>query len=159
MTEPGQAEFPTSDLPPEPHIKDEAARMIDEVLLTLKLERAVIVVKSNSGWTVASAHEIPTEDFWTLAPLSLSVLESAAATGETVHLIDAGSSDKFGNRDSVILTGIRSVACAPYRGSDGEVKALLYADNRLEKGAFKDEDVTVLEELAQEMGRRLFEKG
>lgn len=145
--------FATSDLPLSDDLQAETDRLLDEVLLTLKLERALILVKVDSAWRVASAHEVPTEDFWNLAPISLGVLESAVAGGKVVHLVDAGTSDEFGSRDSVILTGIRSVACAPFQNSQGEVRALLYADNRLEKGAFSKDDVETLQELAQEMGR------
>lgn len=148
--------FPTSDQPVEGPIKDETDRMLDEVLLTLKLERAVIFVKVDGAWRVSSAHEVPTNNFWTVAPLSLGVVQSASE-GQLVHLVDAGASDQFGGRDSVILTGLRSVACTPYTSPSGEVTAILYADNRIEKGAFSPDDVATLQELASEMGRRLFE--
>ena len=55
--------FPTSDQPVEGPIKDETDRMLDEVLLTLKLERAVIFVKVDGAWRVSSAHEVPTNNF------------------------------------------------------------------------------------------------
>lgn len=154
----GPSDFQTSDLPPEPIVKDESVKMLDEILLTLKLERAVIFTKSHLGWVVACSHEVPTEDFWNLAPLSLSVIQSAALEKKTIHLVDAGASDRFGTQISVVLTGIRSVACAPYASPEGEVKALLYADNRISTGAFSPKDVETLEELAQELGRRLFER-
>lgn len=152
-----KSNFPTSDLPLDADLQGETDRLLDEVLLTLKLERAVIFVKVDSAWRVASAHEVPTEDFWNLAPISLGVLESAVVGGKVVHLVDAGTSDEFGSRDSVIITGIRSVACAPFKDSEGDVRALLYADNRLEKGAFSKADVETLQELAQELGRRLYD--
>jgi GAF domain-containing protein len=155
MSEPSPSPFVTSNQPPDSQVTAETDRMLDEVLLTLRLERAVIFVKMGDSWQVSSAHEVPTDDFWNIAPISLSVVESAAA-GEIVHLVDAPSSEKFGSKDSVILTGIRSVACAPYTDSTGHVRGLLYADNRIEKGAFSPDDVNTLQELANEMGRRLF---
>lgn len=148
--------FPTSDDLASAEIREQTDKMLDEVLLTLKLERAVIFVKTAGCWSVASSHEVPTDNFWTLAPISLSVVQTAAS-GETIQLMDAGNSDQFGSRDSVIITGIRSVACAPYVSSEGETKVVLYADNRIEKGAFSPDDVATLEELAKELGRRLFE--
>lgn len=147
--------FLTSDLPPDEKLTLETAKILDELLLSLKLERAVIFVKTNGAWRVASAHEVETNDFWNTAPLSLSVVQSAALEGKSVHLVDAGSSDKFGDRMSVLLTGIRSVACAPCKSETGEVIALLYADNRIEKGAFSPEDIKAIEGLAQELGRRI----
>lgn len=148
--------FPTNDTPLEESKREETDRILDELLLTLKLERAAIFVKGPDGWQVGSAHDIPTKDFWNQAPISLGVLHSAALEGKVVHLVDAGASDEFGSRDSVILTGIRSVACAPYADGEGQVTALLYADSRLEKGAFSKQDVDTLAELAREMGSRIF---
>lgn len=147
-------DIPTSDEPPSEEISQETDKMLDEVLLTLKLERAVIFVKVDGKWHVSSAHEVPIKNFWNVAPLSLGVVYSAAQ-GELVNLMDAGMSE-FASRDSVILTGIRSVVCAPYKDGNGEVRALLYADNRVEKGAFRAADVATLQELANELGRRLF---
>lgn len=155
IEDPDLADFPTSDESPSEEIRQETDKMLDEVLLTLKLERAVIFVKLDGSWQVSSAHEVPTHDFWNVAPLSLGVV-SSAAKGETVNLMDAGVS-AFASRDSVLLTGIRSVVCAPYTHPNGEVMALLYADNRIDKGAFSGADVATVQELAKELGRRLFE--
>lgn len=155
IEDPDFSNFPTSDHPPSDNIVQETDKMLDEVLLTLKLERAVIFVKLEGMWRVSSSHEVPVKDFWNLAPLSLGVVHSASQ-GETVNLMDAGMSP-FASRDSVILTGIRSVVCAPYTHPSGEVLALLYADNRIDKGAFSAADVATFQELAGELGRRLFE--
>lgn len=129
--------------------------MLDEVLLTLKLERAIIFVKDLIGWRVASAHEIPTKNFWTVAPISLTVVQSVALEGKPVNIVDAGDSD-FAGRESVILTGLRSVACVPVKNPMGETVAMLYADNRLETGAFSPADFETLIALGDELANRLF---
>lgn len=147
--------LPTSEKALPTEMQAETDRMLDEVLLTLKLERAIILLKVMGAWRVGSSHEIPTQDFWNTAPISLGILESAVETGEVVHLVDAGTSDKFGSRASVVISGIRSVACAPFLNPSGEVVALLYADNRIQQGAFSKADAETLQELANEMGRRL----
>ena len=154
MSENDSPQLKTSDLTPPPHTMDLTDGMLNEILLTLKLERAVIFVKSDLGWQVSSAHEIPTDNFWNTAPISLKVVDDATR-GETVHLIDAGDSD-YASRASVVITGIRSVACVPVKTPSGEVGALLYADNRIAKGAFSEEDIKTLSELATELGNRLF---
>lgn len=59
---------------------------------------------------------------------------------------------------SVLLTGLRSVVCVPVypRGdSSAEASAMIYADNRLAKGAFSESDVETLKELARELSERL----
>lgn len=152
-------QLPTSDQPLPDKLQSASDHMLDEVLLTLKLERALTFAKIDGAWRVGSSHEVPTDDFWNMAPISLGILESAVNTKEVVLLMDAGSSDEFGARASVVLTGIRSVACAPYVGESGEVLALLYADNRIQTGAFSKDDGETLMELAAELGRRLTSVG
>lgn len=129
--------------------------MLDEVLLTLKLERAIIFVKDLIGWRVASSHEIPTKNFWATAPISLTVVQSVALGGEAVNIVDAGDSD-FAGRESVILTGLRSVVCVPVKNHVGETVAMLYADNRLETGAFNKHDFETMIALGDELANRLF---
>ena len=151
-------DFPTSDDPVSPSVKAETDRIMEEILLSLKVERAVIFVKVEGRWHLASSHEVAVNDFWNLAPLSLSVIHSAAQ-GETIHLMDAiGDSSSRFSSTSVILTGIRSVACVPYKSESGEVLAILYADNRFNKGIFSSDDVSTLQSLAAELGGRLFEE-
>ena len=149
------ANFPTSSEPVNDRLKELCDRMMDEILLTLKLERAVILVRPANHWQIATAHEVPTRDFWNLAPISLSIVQSAVEKRESLCLMDAGTSSQFGGKDSVIIAGIRSVACAPYLNQSGEARLLVYADSRIDKGAFTPDDVETLRELAIELGRRL----
>ena len=149
------ASFATSSEPANERLKGPCDRMMDEILLTLKLERAVILVRPGEKWQIASAHEVPTKDFWNLAPISLSIVQSAVEKKEPLCLMDAGTSSQFGGKDSVIIAGIRSVACAPYLNQNGEARLVVYADSRIDKGAFTPDDVETLSELAVELGRRL----
>lgn len=146
--------FPTSSEPANDRLKSVCDRMMDEILLTLRLERAVILVRPGEHWQIASAHEVPTRDFWNLAPISLSIVQSAVEKKEPLCLMDAGTS-KFGGKDSVIIAGIRSVACAPYLNQNGEARLVVYADSRIDKGAFTPDDIETLSEIAVELGRRL----
>ena len=147
--------LPTSDEPLPETLANESENMLGEILLTLQLERALTLFKIDGAWRVGSSHEIPTNDFWNQAPISLGILQAAVEKQKVVVLMDAGTSDEFGGRTSVVLSGLRSVACAPFIGESGEVLALLYADNRVQTGAFSDDDGEKLQELANELGRRL----
>lgn len=147
--------LPTSDQPLPDKLQSVSSTMLMEVLATIKLERALILAKVDGKWRVGVSHEVPTNDFWNLAPISLGILQSAVETQDLVLLMDAGESDQFGGRTSVVLSGLRSVACAPYVGSSGEVLALIYVDNRVLTGAFSKDDAQRLQDLADELGRRL----
>ena len=146
--------FPTSDEPVPPSAQAETNEVLEEILLSLKAERVLIFLKVEGTWRIANAHEVDTRDFWVLAPVSLGIIHMAMK-GETVLLMDAYSSG-LGLRNSVILTGVRSVVCASHKSNSGEVSVVLYADNRITKGAFSEEDRSVLQNLADELGRKIF---
>ncbi len=129
-------------------------RFLDEVLLTLRLERALILTSDQDGWKPTSTHEIDLEDFWNQAPLSLTVLNETVETGKSVLFMDAAGADQPAST-SIILTGLRSVVCVPVFDRSQQVVALIYADNRIEKGAFSSSDLETLEELAKELSSRL----
>lgn len=147
----------TSATPPSPEIAELTDSFLAEVLLTLNLERALIFVNDEDGWKPSSSHEIPLEDFWNLAPLSFTVLENALESRDALLFVDAAGADQLAST-SVLLTGLRSVVCVPVfprQGSTDEPIAMIYADNRIEKGAFSEADVDTLKELALELSDRL----
>ncbi len=147
----------TSPKPPSPKTTDLTDSFLAEVLLTLNLERALIFVNEVDGWKPSSSHEIPLEDFWKVAPLSFTVLENALEIRDALLFVDAAGAEQEVSI-SAVLTGLRSVVCVPVypRGdSSGEAIAMIYADNRIEKGAFSESDAETLKELAQELSERL----
>ena len=136
-------------------VHDIALETLNEVLLTLKLERAVIVILDSDGWKVACAHEIPTEKFWVAAPISQTILRSSILKKEPVFLVDAMTTPEFSSQASVVISGMRSVASVPVLDQYGEVMAVVYADHLLQKGAFGPSELETLKELASEFGKKL----
>ena len=148
--------LPTSEEPLPENLRDVSAGLLAEVQSELKLERALTLLNLDGSWSVGTAIEMSTDDFWNQAPISLGILEAAVEKGEAVVLMDAGQSAEFGGRTSVVLSGLRSVACAPFvEVESGEALALVYVDNRVHIGAFTNEDGEKLQEFANEFGRRL----
>jgi hypothetical protein len=149
--------LPTSDQPLPEKLRYVSERLLEEILIELKLERALTLVNLDGTWSVGTSHELCIDDFWNQAPISLGILEAAVDKQGVVVLMDAGQSDEFGGRTSVILSGLRSVACAPFVDDSGDALALLYVDNRVHIGAFTEEDGEKLQKFANEFGRRLIE--
>ena len=125
------------------------------MLLTLKLERAVILLNDRDGWKVGCAHEVPTENFWLAAPISQTILHRSIQSKEPVFLVDAIATTEFGSQASVVISGMRSVASVPVLDQAGGVMAVVYADHLVQKGAFGAAELETLKELTAEFGRKL----
>lgn len=132
-----------------------AFETLNEVLLTLKLERAAIMICDAEGWKVACAHEIPTNNFWMAAPISQTILRNSILKKEPIFLVDAMDAPEFSSQASVVISGLRSVASVPVLDHHGEAIAVVYADHLLTKGAFGPTELETLKELSKEFGKKL----
>tara|TARA_R110002126_G_scaffold105905_9_gene240565 strand:- start:3756 stop:5744 length:1989 start_codon:yes stop_codon:yes gene_type:complete len=79
--------------------------------------------------------------------LSMGIAGKVIATGKSVMSLDAGEDDRFDGMASVEELRLRSVMCLPIT-LDGRVDGVLYVDNRLQFGAFGDEDLELVELFA-----------
>jgi transcriptional regulator with GAF, ATPase, and Fis domain len=79
--------------------------------------------------------------------VSRSIAERAARSGEPVLTIDAGVDDRFGDAVSVAALRLRSVLAVPLR-QRGRITGTIYLDHRFRRGAFDDESVELVRELA-----------
>ena len=144
-----------SDNPLSENLLALAQETLNEVLLTLKLERAAVLIKDDEGWKIACAHEIPTEKFWIAAPISQTILRNSITQGQPLFLVDAMETPEYASQASVVISGMRSVASVPVIDHVGDVTAVVYADHLLQKGAFGPSELETLKELSSEFGRKL----
>jgi len=79
--------------------------------------------------------------------VSRSIAEKAARTGEVVLTVDAAFDDRFDAADSVAALRLRSVLAVPLR-QKGRIVGTIYVDHRFRRGAFDDEAVELVRELA-----------
>jgi transcriptional regulator with GAF, ATPase, and Fis domain/tetratricopeptide (TPR) repeat protein len=79
--------------------------------------------------------------------VSRSIAERAASTGEVVLTVDAAFDERFGAAASVAALKLRSVLAVPLR-QKGRVTGTIYLDHRFRRGAFSDEAVDLVLELA-----------
>ena len=123
---------------------------LDEVLRYL-LEEASRIVGAESGFILLRA-----DDDWTVhlssredQPFSRSVANRAADDGKTVLVIDAVSDSRFFNTTSIQMAGLRSIVCAPLIWG-GEVRGVVYLDNKVAKGVFRSEHQRLIDALSQQ---------
>jgi transcriptional regulator with GAF, ATPase, and Fis domain len=91
--------------------------------------------------------------------LSMGIARRVATSGTAVLSVDAGHDDRFRGMASVEDLKLRSVMCLPISSSHeheprivqgGRVEGLLYVDNRLQRGAFRPDDLDLMKLLADQ---------
>lgn len=79
--------------------------------------------------------------------LSMGIAGKVVASGAPLLSLDAGQDDRFEAMASVEELRLRSVMCLPIH-VEGRVEGVLYVDNRLQFGAFNEEDMELVELFA-----------
>jgi len=80
--------------------------------------------------------------------LSMGIARRVLAEGRPLLSLDAAQDERFDGMQSVEDLRLRSVLCLPVRGERGQVEGVLYVDNRLQLGAFDQEDLELSELFA-----------
>lgn len=131
---------------PERPLVEEAMRYLLE---HIKPERALVVMGSEG-----TLHGLEAEQLWLSAPISHHILRQILETGEPINSIDASQDPSLSQRTSVMLAEIRSVIGVPLKNARHQVIGLLYADNRVKAGAFRDEPYNALLVFAGQLQQR-----
>jgi transcriptional regulator with GAF, ATPase, and Fis domain len=79
--------------------------------------------------------------------VSRSIAEKAARSGDVVLAVDAALDQRFDEAASVAAMRLRSVLALPLR-QKGRITGTIYLDHRFRRGAFDDEAVELVRELA-----------
>jgi transcriptional regulator with GAF, ATPase, and Fis domain len=79
--------------------------------------------------------------------ISRSLANRAIETGEAICAVNTADDARFRDVQSISILGVRSVLCIPLRDRDAVIGAI-YLDNRLARRAFDEEDLRMLEALA-----------
>jgi C4-dicarboxylate-specific signal transduction histidine kinase len=116
--------------------------LLEEASRIVGAENGFILLKEADDWIV---HLTIAED----RPFSRSVATHAAESGKTLMVIDAVNDDRFMNTTSVVLSGLRSILCAPLTW-DREIRGVVYLDNNISQGVFLGEHQRLIEALSQQ---------
>jgi signal transduction histidine kinase len=78
---------------------------------------------------------------------SRTVIRTAVEQGTGLLTTDAQVDPRFADQESVVIHALRSILCTPLRWR-GQMIGVLYADNPVQSGVFKETDLELLEALA-----------
>jgi adenylate cyclase len=93
--------------------------------------------------------------------ISRTIVNRVVALGNAVLTTNAQEDPRFGNQESIILQGLRSILCAPLKVK-GTLIGEIYADNRIRSGIFTERERNLLAAFANQAAvaienARLFE--
>ncbi|MEM9488779.1 MAG: GAF domain-containing protein, partial [Myxococcota bacterium] len=131
-------------------LDDLVRRLLDILRENAGAQCAYLIVLRKDG-----GHEIrdgeTTRALADVADVAAPVVEMTRLSGEPVLISDARSDEAF--RDNPVLRahGVRSLLCLPLEWA-GEVRGLLYLDNRTAPAVFTPGRVALLRSLAQQAG-------
>ncbi|MBI3694520.1 MAG: FHA domain-containing protein [Acidobacteria bacterium] len=83
--------------------------------------------------------------------ISSTVADRILAERKGIITADAGEDPRFAHGQSVVLRGLRSIACAPLVGASGNL-GILYLENNRSIGAFSHDDLELLCAVASQVG-------
>jgi transcriptional regulator with GAF, ATPase, and Fis domain len=103
-----------------------------------------------SGMTIRVARSFDRADIpLPNSRLSLGIASQVLRSGRPLLSVDAGSDERFSEMKSVEDLRLRSVMCLPIR-IDDRIDGVLYVDNRLQRGVFTQENLDLVDLLANQ---------
>jgi serine/threonine-protein kinase PknK len=125
--------------------------IVDTVIELTDAERGFLLLEDETGELVVKvARNIDQKTLETAEfELSRSIARQAAAGGEPIITIDAAGDTRFREALSVSDLHLRSVIAVPLVVK-GRAVGTIYADHRLRKGAFDDDDVKIVLDFAEQ---------
>lgn len=137
------------------------SRALSALLADVPAERAVILYGESSRDKELKpriAYGMRLQNFWTEAPISLSVLRKCRSEGQPL-LEGTISSDTGEEVLSVVLSGARSLICVPFWGPGAQsVSGVVYADTSSPYKPFTREHFSHAVKLARQLEAQLAEE-
>ena len=119
--------------------------VVDEAMKLVGAERGYIVLtKPDGSWDFHIQRYLPGKDIKRAEEeVSNSVLDQVVQSEQPILLRDALHDPHFGNADSVIFLGLRSIVCVPLT-TRGETIGAIYVENRSVRNRFHEQDLSTL---------------
>ncbi len=122
--------------------------IIDTAIELSRAERAFLLLRDASGeLKVQVARNIDQCDLEEGEELSRTIAEKVANHGRVVMTVDAEVDSRFDSSMSVMALHLRSILAVPFRVKN-RVVGTLYLDHRFRRGAFDEQAVELVRELA-----------
>ena len=133
---------------------DQVLRLMMNTLLELtNAERAVLLLREdgNTQLTPKVVSGIDEETIENAASFEISrtIVQNVSESGEPVVTMNAMSDPRFSAQESIISYNLRSILCVPLKIKEHLI-GVIYADNRVATGIFRDADRDLLAAFANQ---------
>lgn len=131
--------------------------VMDKIVLLMKAERGFIMLKDTDAGDDApltfrvardSTRENATEEEFLV---SKSIVDQVVTNNQPVLTFSALDDPRFSSSKSIVAFGLRSIMCVPMVVK-GRLIGVIYVDNRMKAGVFKQEDLELLETFSHLAG-------
>lgn len=112
--------------------------VLDLTLDTVTAERGALLLAHGDELRVETVRGYDGDD----VQISRTLMDEVLDKSQAVLTLDAQTDDRFGDADSILLQGIRSIICVPL-WNNREVIGLLYLDRRVKGASFSENDLRV----------------
>lgn len=133
-------------------LQDMLSELLSEVLKTLTAERGFLVLKRNGQWTSVATHLIEVHPRLEPGRFSRTLVDHVCSTGETCVILS--TEDCAIRAPSLVLSGLRSVICAPLMW-DSSAHGAIYLEKAVSLGPFREIHGELLAAIAQQASRTL----
>ncbi|MFZ5822444.1 MAG: HD domain-containing phosphohydrolase [Chloroflexota bacterium] len=126
-------------------------QVMDSLIALVQAERGFLVLRDETGeLKVRMARGIDQIDLDAEAfALSRTIVQKVVSSGEPVLTTNAQEDPRFGMEASVVSLQLRSILCVPMKLKD-EIIGVMFVDNRIHTGVFKDGDLELLSAFADQ---------
>ena len=127
--------------------------ILDRVFEHLQPEQGVIFIRDAAGENQPAAQRsvpgLETEYLY-----SRTLVKEVTEKGLAALVLDVASDDRFGQAESIVASGVRSLVAAPLLGPDGAL-GMIALNSRLHVRQFSEEDMELLTSLASVAAMRI----
>lgn len=116
--------------------------LLGEASRLLGADNGLVLLRDGEEWRV----HLSINEGW---QFSKSVVARAVEDRRTICLLDAANDARYSQSTSIQLSGLRSILCTPLTW-DGEVNGVVYLDNRVTAGVFREEHQRLIDALSQQ---------
>ncbi|MBM3324709.1 MAG: GAF domain-containing protein, partial [Calditrichaeota bacterium] len=118
-------------------------KVMDIAIRLANAERGFLVLTDSGALQVRTGRNISPENAMDSDGFSHTAVNSVVRSGESILAMDAQLDPRFSGTDSLMLKGIRSVACVPFR-LRGRILGALYVDSQTHRSQFHDPETANL---------------
>jgi PAS domain S-box-containing protein len=125
---------------------DEVLQLVMDTIVRLTgSERGFLMLRDSQGQMVT--HVARNWEQESINPnefaISRTIIQRVIDSGEPVLTTNAQEDPRFGGQESVVAYNLRSILCVPLKAK-AELIGVIYADNRIRSGIFKEADKDLL---------------